>query len=1218
MGTRLEKGSDQVRKRIEGHTFSDEGGEEYGASKFGGFTDYLRRKKIKLQNLDAELRSQTADNPRIFRGIVAYVNGYTQPSLNDLHNLIVSHGGGFLQYLDGKTAVTHVIASALTPKKKVEFARYRIVKPAWVVDSVREGRLLPWDAYRVVDEGVKQKVLVSDKGNIVSQANSQRQGYRDQTDTSWYTSQVRQQAGNVEAESSNDGVGLHPSTSVSGLGFDGEVNESMSRPRADHSFRSSHARVSDYRPETTPDAGDVDAVDSELDFSVDSEDDGELMKMGDSAATRLTAMMPGTAESVEAVSEGQRSKVDRISAETPIEKKALTAEEHNAILLSNPHMAKSSTANPDFINQYYRESRLHHLSTWKADLKAQLQARAQEKSSSQKARQKRVPGARRYIMHVDFDSFFAAVSLRKNPHLIDKVVVIAHGSGPGSEIASCNYPARKYGIKNGMWMKTALGLCPDIKVLPYDFKLYEEASKQFYDSILSIEGIVQSISIDEALIDVSDLCIQAGGSDGKDISEGSIYREQEKASQLAEELREAVRTKTGCDVSVGIGNNILLAKVALRKAKPAGQHLIKPEDILAFIGDLMVTDLPGVAWSIGNKLEEIGVKFVKDIRNLTKERLTGTLGPKTGEKLWEYSRGIDRQEVGEQVIRKSVSAEINWGIRFLNQQQAEEFVQCLCDELSKRLLEQLVKGRQLTMKIMRKAADAGMDPPKNLGHGKCDTFNKSIVLGVATHDKAIIGKEAISVLRSYGFSPGELRGLGVQMQKLEPLRPAPAATSTAVDSSQRRLQFKKPVSAASPDPAPTYKLDGAMPPPRPKHRVRLVDNNDTIEEVPTPEKERKPSVIEGALQHVEDGGNSNAIRKPLNVAGTQFLLPTQVDPSVLAELPPDIRSKLAPKQKSMLNSVARSSSPGLRQKSRSASPHISDGEYGLPNQSQLDPDIFAELPEDVKQELLSHYRKNGESSTSRRLQQVLPQSPRKARQGIASKKLVVTPTKKQKFSSILSRARSNASAGAASTLTQSNFVSMAKASGVDVHSGNESNAEVSQSFLDELPEDIRLEIVAEQRRQRLISRSGLNVEKSRRRAKAVAAAGGDNDAVRGQQRLSLPAQPARPTFTSRKLSTLAELRIAMEAWVQEFSGDDEDGPYHEDVAALGGYLKDVILQEKDMEKAVAVLRWLSQVIEMQDFDNGVLLRSWEQCLDELKGNIQDAVRHRGLPPLDFG
>ncbi len=55
MGSRLESNSAAVRKRIEKHKFADEEGEEYGGSKFGGFTDYFRRKKIKLQNLDAEV-----------------------------------------------------------------------------------------------------------------------------------------------------------------------------------------------------------------------------------------------------------------------------------------------------------------------------------------------------------------------------------------------------------------------------------------------------------------------------------------------------------------------------------------------------------------------------------------------------------------------------------------------------------------------------------------------------------------------------------------------------------------------------------------------------------------------------------------------------------------------------------------------------------------------------------------------------------------------------------------------------------------------------------------------------------------------------------------------------------------------------------------------------------------------------------------------------------
>jgi DNA repair protein REV1 len=61
----------------------------------------------------------------------------------------------------------------------------------------------------------------------------------------------------------------------------------------------------------------------------------------------------------------------------------MTAEEHNAMLLKDPRVWKTTVVNPDFLKQYYQESRLHHLSTWKADLKSQLQALTAEKSSSE-------------------------------------------------------------------------------------------------------------------------------------------------------------------------------------------------------------------------------------------------------------------------------------------------------------------------------------------------------------------------------------------------------------------------------------------------------------------------------------------------------------------------------------------------------------------------------------------------------------------------------------------------------------------------------------------------------------------------------------------------------------------------------------------------------------------------------------------------------------------
>ncbi|KAI4124677.1 MAG: hypothetical protein LQ338_004677 [Usnochroma carphineum] len=1178
MGSRLEANSSSVRKRIEKHKFEDEEGEEYEPSKFGGFNDYFRRKKIKLQNLDAETRSSAADNPPIFRGVVAHVNGYTQPSLNDLHKLIVSHGGGFMQYLDGKTTVTHIIASNLTPKKKVEFQKYRIVKPAWVVDSVQAGKLLPWNAYRVVDEGVGQQILGFDNGNVVSQSNSQRAGYRDQTDTSWYTSQVRHVAdlldGREPAPQSSDS----PPPSTQPFLLDGS--------QTPHS--STDSPVED-------EIGNPDGLE-DVEFQHTQEGNSEKVEQSDvrspnvKTSSSLIGLPPSDAEAAEQILEESRAHEDQLldlpeldddsplharNAQGVTSPSAISAEEHNALLLADPKVWKSTVVNPGFLKQYYEESRLHHLSTWKAELKSQLQALAAEKTPSQKFREKRKPGGRRYILHVDFDSFFAAVSLTKYPDLVDKPVVIAHGGGSGSEISSCNYPARKFGITNGMWMKHAQKLCPELKVLPYDFKLYEAASRSFYEAIMDTGGIVQSVSIDEALVDVSSVCIEAGGHDGQGIHEGSIWREQEKADSIALGIRTRVRELTGCDVSVGIGGNILLAKLALRKAKPAGQYQVKPEDVLDFVGAVTVQELPGVAFSIGGKLEEIGVKYVKDIRELTKERLINTLGPKTGEKIWDYSRGVDRVEIGEQVIRKSVSAEVNWGIRFVTQEQADEFVQCLCEELHRRLINERVKGRQLTMKIMRRAADAPLDPPKHLGHGKCDTFNKSLVLGVATNDKDILSREALSIMRGWGFSPGELRGIGVQMTKLEPLK-GPAESPLA--SSQKRLQFK----------------DAG---PKRKSSLRDADPED-VESPPKP----KLTTPHPAAAYTNDTSPSGKPRSSVNMLGTQFVMPTQVDPEVLAELPSDIRSKF----QSKMADTANQRPDGRVIQSRSASPSIPPDD--LPTHSQLDKETLDALPEDVRAEILAHYQK---SSRKPNMQTRLPSSPHKNR-AISLAKKITTPTKKRPGLLFRGKGIGKSNTAHLSTLTQSNFVAN-RTSRPSTHEGIEyapADNEVSPDFLAALPEDIRREVLDQQRRDRLKKRSGLDLGANHSKKRIVRK--DQKQPPAGQRRLQLPPKPPKPTFTAQKLTALPDLREAMGSWVEEFR---DEAPFREDVDALAGYLRRVVLEERDMGKAVKVVRWLKWLVQKMGGDGKE--RVWDGALRRIEEGVQEAVRERGLGPVVF-
>ena len=1159
MGSRLEANSSAVRKRIERHRFENEDGEEYEPSKFGGFTDYFRRKKIKLQNLDAERRSSTANNPQIFRGVVAHVNGYTQPSLNDLHALIVDHGGGFMQYLDGKTTVTHIIASNLTPRKKIEFRRYRIVKPAWVVDSVKAGKLLPWDSYRVLDEGVGQHVIGFENGNVVSQATSQAVSYRDQSDASWYTGQIKTIAACLDKQE-NGQVQADPPLSDAqelctryGIQED-DINELAQSP----SFGSDSIAPNVRNINTS---NHVLNLQDERLIKNEATREPQGLPVGettlDDDSTKPTCSVPRQAHELQHKA-GTGSANGDVS---PSRKGSLTAEEHNAIILADPKIWKSTVVNPGFLKQYYEESRLHHLSAWKAELKSKMQALAAEKSSSQLSRQKRPPGARRYILHVDFDSFFASVSLRKHPGLVDKPVVVAHGGGSGSEIASCNYPARSHGVKNGMWMKTAQQLCPDLKVLPYDFKAYEEASKSFYEAVIDTGGIVQSVSIDEALVDVSLACVEAGGHSGKGIQEGSIWREQAKADEIANSLRDQIKDKTGCAVSVGIGGNILLAKVALRRAKPAGQYQTKPEEVLDFLGGLTVQDLPGVAYSIGGKLEEIGVKFVRDIRELSKERLVNTLGPKTGEKVWDYARGIDRAEVGDQVVRKSVSAEVNWGVRFATQEQADEFVQCLCEELHKRLVNEGVKGRQLTMKIMRRAADSPLEPPKHLGHGKCDTFNKSVVLGVATNAKEVLGHEASSIMHGWGFPPGELRGIGVQVTKLEPIKPV---SDLGIDSSQKRLSFKK--------------LAGSSVSKLPE---------DPIIDISNPTKQ-EDTIIDGPI--INETSDTSVPQRLLNTLGTQFVMPTQADPQVLSELPADIRSKLLTKHDTVPADVSRPHTP-VAAPSRSHSP--ANLGSTVPSASQLDPETLAALPPDLRDEVLAFYRKP--SPSKRPAQALLPQSPRKVRSiKLPSKKL--TPTKKR--TGLLSRGRLN-KGDANSTLTQSNFVATNRNNGGAADSIAD---EIAPDILAALPEDIRAEVLAQQKRERLKKRSGLDLARRRNRPP-------QRRGALPARRLKLPQRPPRPTFTSKKLSSLPELRDAVSAWFETFA---DESPEDEDVEALVGYLKRVVLEERDMVKAVGVVKWLKWVVEE---GNGINI--WAGAVKRVEDGVQEAVKARGLGRVEF-
>lgn len=72
----------------------------------------------------------------------------------------------------------------------------------------------------------------------------------------------------------------------------------------------------------------------------------------------------------------------------------------------------------------------------------------------------------------------------------------------------------------------------------------------------------------------------------------------------------------------------------------------------------------GVGRSMSSKLTSLGVSTCGDLQQLSISRLQREFGPRTGQTLFCFCRGLDDRPVRSEKERKSVSAEMNYNIRF--------------------------------------------------------------------------------------------------------------------------------------------------------------------------------------------------------------------------------------------------------------------------------------------------------------------------------------------------------------------------------------------------------------------------------------------------------------------------------------------------------------------------------------------------------------------------
>ncbi|XP_021837833.1 DNA repair protein REV1-like isoform X2 [Spinacia oleracea] len=91
---------------------------------------------------------------------------------------------------------------------------------------------------------------------------------------------------------------------------------------------------------------------------------------------------------------------------------------------------------------------------------------------------------------------------------------------------------------------------------------------------------------------------------------------------------------------------MLMARLATRTAKPDGQCYISPEKVDEYMLQLYIKTLPSIGHVLEQKLKKKGVQTCGHLRMFPKEALQRDLRTKTGEMLWNYSRGVDNRLVG--------------------------------------------------------------------------------------------------------------------------------------------------------------------------------------------------------------------------------------------------------------------------------------------------------------------------------------------------------------------------------------------------------------------------------------------------------------------------------------------------------------------------------------------------------------------------------------------
>jgi DNA polymerase IV len=234
----------------------------------------------------------------------------------------------------------------------------------------------------------------------------------------------------------------------------------------------------------------------------------------------------------------------------------------------------------------------------------------------------------RSIIHINVADFAVAVERLVDGRLRGRPVIIAPGGTARAAVYDMSEESYQSGVRKGMTLRQALRCCRDAVVLPPRPARYECAMARLVKHALPYSP----------LIEMTD-------------HNGHLFVDATRTGRLfgpppdvAWRIRKAVRTDMGFDPVWSVGPNKLIAKVATRMVKPAGEYVIGAGEEQEFLKPVPVHLIPGIEREDLKRFREFNLTRAGHVARLSMEQLNIMFGTRSGS-LYHAVRGIDPSPV---------------------------------------------------------------------------------------------------------------------------------------------------------------------------------------------------------------------------------------------------------------------------------------------------------------------------------------------------------------------------------------------------------------------------------------------------------------------------------------------------------------------------------------------------------------------------------------------